>query len=163
MLAKSSGNSVNMHSSWVPPGATQSFGSWTHNARNWLSRFCLRSELHHPNTNLQSRLASAPSLGFRACFGPVSGAKWSKGQKDTTCTRDHKQHQNHQILDKATAKAMNRDAIFHQFHRAKTQIRIWKLRTTKCLKSCPFEGKATMCVGTLCCRNKRTSNPTPFL
>mmetsp|Transcript_17264 Transcript_17264/g.38217 ORF Transcript_17264/g.38217 Transcript_17264/m.38217 type:complete len:250 (+) Transcript_17264:476-1225(+) len=36
------------------------------------------------------------------------------------------------------AKAMNRDAIFHQFHRAKTQIRIWKLRTTKCL-SCDGE------------------------
>lgn len=162
-MAKSSGNSVNMHSSWVPPGATQSFGSWTHNARNWLSRFCLRSELHHPNTNLQSRLASAPSLGFRACFGPVSGAKWSKGQKDTTCTRDHKQHQNHQILDKATAKAMNRDAIFHQFHRAKTQIRIWKLRTTKCLKSCPFERQSYHVCGNFMLQKQKDIQPHTFL
>lgn len=161
MLAKSSGNSVNMHSSWVPPGATQSFGSWTYNARNWLSRYKL-PPLRTPPPKYEFAKSAC-----KCSFPRLPRFFWtsfrSKGQKDTTCTRDHKQHQNHQILDKATAKAMNRDAIFHQFHRAKTQIRIWKLRTTKCLKSCPFEGKATMCVGTLCCRNKRTSNPTPFL
>ena len=113
----------------------------------------LRSELHRPNTNLQSRLASAPSLGW------LSRLFWTrfrtKGQKDSTCTWDHKQHQ---IFDKVTAKAMNRDAIFHQFHRAKTHIRIWKLRTTKCLKRCQ-KAKPTGVSG----RNKRTSNPTPFL
>lgn len=150
-----------MHSSWVPPGATQSFGSWTwHNdARNWLlSRLiCLRSELHRPNTNWQSRLASAPSLSWlpRLLWTLFS----SRGQKDITCTPNHKQHQ---ISDKATAKTMNRDTIFHQFHRAKTQIGIWKLRTPKCLKSCSLEGKATMSVGTLCHRNNRRSSPRPF-